>query len=695
MESIFEKIYKTIQICYSGNNLNVADIVRELIESLSFQDNINEEIIQITNQILDAFEVEDFVSIGDYLQYGMLPLLSNETCSEKVFFPYSKLIPKVQEKVFYLASLMDEEPLICVRIKDRIYKINSFFSVKNETEFFLKGLNIKKTTPVVCLFGIGTGLLADKILDMISKDAKLIIFEPDKAIFDYIMKSGEGDEADPLEKRIKNRLEKIVNDVRVTLFIENECSRSFSRILDDSIDYSGLVGLVHIVHNGYSKAYSKDCLRFYREINEFKERIITNKNTEFYFRDEYVFNSFKNIKYCKNINIFSELTKIVPRDIPAVIVSAGPSLDKNIEDLRLVKGHFFIIAVDTAVKYLLKKDILPDITLTIDPEKPLDYFSDIRAASIPCIFANNANSEILKILQGRRFLLDGKKEYLELLLNSMGIETAPLQGFGGSVATAAFAVLYYLKVKNIILVGQDLAFRGNSSHAGSIDDGFSEGVTFVEGIDGEKVRTRFDWLNYLKWFEDAIKVINAEGADIRVIDATEGGAKIHGSIIMPLKEVIDSFKETDGRLMKFDFEDKLKELPFLIDEDRYKALCEKHKNIVRNIRNIKNDSNEAALMCDQLITGIQNGTVSSSYFIKQNKKIRTIRERIEKSPMYNIISRYSDNFTINESTRLELQDGTNEDIQINLLKVLKLSFNTYSEVSEKIYKIAKEYVKNL
>ena len=56
-------------------------------------------------------------------------------------------------------------------------------------------------------------------------------------------------------------------------------------------------------------------------------------------------------------------------DIPAAVVSAGPSLDKNIQLLKRGAEKFLIIAVSTALKPLLKTGVFPDFIVAIDPDE--------------------------------------------------------------------------------------------------------------------------------------------------------------------------------------------------------------------------------------------------------------------------------------------------------------------------------------
>ncbi|MBR3579707.1 MAG: motility associated factor glycosyltransferase family protein [Lachnospiraceae bacterium] len=691
MDELLSSIEKVVRVCYLNKYEEITQSIGEVIDKIARIDGLYEALLPILTQINSALEVNDYVSVADYFNYGVKQILNDKDIHESILYPYSELIPDVDEDVFYLESLLDEEPVLCINIDNKKERINSLYSPENEAKYCFENLEIKKNTPVVCLFGIGTGILAEKILNYLSRDSRLFIYEPERKIIDYIIQSGENQESGILERKVMARVKKIKEDERVTIFYENDSSRSFYLFLAEKVQFSGLVGLVHLIHNGYRTIYSQSCLRFYKQLNDFRAEMLTNKNTEDFFKDEYVKNAFKNMRFCRKMNLCSELANIIPSDIPAIIVSAGPSLDKNIEDLRKAKGHFLIVAVDTAVKYLLNKNIIPDITVTADPYKPADYYSDERIYSVPCIFTNNANSQILEKITGRMFLIDGRKEYIELLLNTMNIDTAYEQGFGGSVATVAFSSLVSIKIKNIILIGQDLAFSGTSTHAGGTVDGSNNEKIYVEDINGNQILSRSDWVNYLKWFEDAIRYINAERPDIRVIDATEGGAKIHGSEIMTLVEAMNLYRDDEGNLPLYNFGEEIKRLPELFDDEGYKKLCDKHRSEIRKIQNIKADAYEAIKICERLIADIKKGSASDRYIYKQNKMLMDIREKLEKSPMYFVINRYAHNFVSDEMVKLELMEGDNKSTQINLIEIQKLSFDAVVKCSDKVSEIAKQY----
>lgn len=111
----------------------------------------------------------------------------------------------------------------------------------------------------------------------------------------------------------------------------------------------------------------------------------------------------------------------------------------------------------------------------------------------------------------------------------------------------AFKIAEYMGCDPIVLVGQDLAYASNGqSHVTGADharDGLATSPltmqkTKVIGNDGTMLDSLDTWIGMLKRFE--FDIDKANGA-YKVINATEGGAKIKGTEVMPLQEVIDKY----------------------------------------------------------------------------------------------------------------------------------------------------------
>jgi hypothetical protein len=104
----------------------------------------------------------------------------------------------------------------------------------------------------------------------------------------------------------------------------------------------------------------------------------------------------------------------------------------------------------------------------------------------------------------------------------------------------AFSLCVYWGFRNIILIGQDLALTGSYMYAdgNKIDLNNSEKTLIeVQDINGSTVYTYGDYYRYLKWFEQEIPLLQ----DVSVIDATEGGALIRGSLVMTFEEAIKKY----------------------------------------------------------------------------------------------------------------------------------------------------------
>lgn len=109
---------------------------------------------------------------------------------------------------------------------------------------------------------------------------------------------------------------------------------------------------------------------------------------------------------------------------------------------------------------------------------------------------------------------------------------------GELVATTGLDVAIKMGCNPIIFVGQDLAFTDNKTHSKDIfskDIIENNNLRDVEDIYGNTVKTSKNLYIYLRWIQNRIY----KEEDIQFIDSTEGGAKIKGTKVMRLSEVID------------------------------------------------------------------------------------------------------------------------------------------------------------
>lgn len=232
-------------------------------------------------------------------------------------------------------------------------------------------------------------------------------------------------------------------------------------------------------------------------------------------------------------------SSFLDRDV--VIVAAGPSLDKNIEEIKRNQDKVLILAVGTVFQKLLNAGIKPDFVIIIDAgEMVYNQIQGCDNLGVPLIFLSTVYSRIVKDYSGEKYLICQKgMEEAEILAKQKGwmiVET------GGSVATTAFDLCLKLNVRKIIFVGLDLAFTNNIDHCSETlyqtEISTNTGV-WVEGVNGEKVMTSKNLLLYKNWIEERYKRRKTDEKYIEVINATEGGALIYGIKNMRLKDAIE------------------------------------------------------------------------------------------------------------------------------------------------------------
>lgn len=225
-------------------------------------------------------------------------------------------------------------------------------------------------------------------------------------------------------------------------------------------------------------------------------------------------------------------------DKTVFIISAGPSLSRNINKLKEVKGKGIILAVGTAVKPLLRSGIYPDLIIMTDPQDIVVNQIEGTEIDIPIIILATCNYKVAEVYNGPKMLalqngVNMAEEYAKQNGNQL-VRT------GGSVATTALDVTIKLGCSKVVFVGQDLAYTNGKTH--------TEGTFFyeeiedfthlrkVEGINNTTVYTSPNLYIYRKWIEKRIE----EESCIQFINATEGGALIKGTINMTLENVIDT-----------------------------------------------------------------------------------------------------------------------------------------------------------
>lgn len=196
----------------------------------------------------------------------------------------------------------------------------------------------------------------------------------------------------------------------------------------------------------------------------------------------------------------------IKKDI--VVVAAGPSLDDNIERLRLWQNKKTIIAVGTVFKKLIQGGICPDYVVVMDPQKrTLKQIEGMEQEQIPMIIDYSAYWQFAALYQGPKYMIYSETNRADI------DEYARKQNWnifqsGGTVAYVALELAIYFEAKNIYMIGMDLAYPYGTSHAIDTMDyriKNTEHLPVTDGIGGKKVYTDRVFMVYKEQIEKRIK----------------------------------------------------------------------------------------------------------------------------------------------------------------------------------------------
>jgi hypothetical protein len=323
-------------------------------------------------------------------------------------------------------------------------------------------------------------------------------------------------------------LESILTNHNVKVILETD-PQSYMSKLEEVCNASGRKLLIYLpALQAMDESFTE--VRYLLEEYRINKRLIKS-------RGELEQNFIENIKsYNKSIDgLFNHF-----EGIPVVIVSAGPSLDKNIKLLKQVKSKGIIIAVGTAVKPLVKAGVQPDFIIVTDPSE-LIYKNQLESidTDVPIIVLSTCDRNVMKHYKGYKYI--AFQEGFKLAEVYAAENKHRLVKTGGSVATTALDIAIRWGGNPIVFVGQDLALTGGKTHA---QDAYSRenadntaNLRPVEDVFGNTVYTTKVLHMYLKWIENRIREEN----QIMFIDATEGGARIKGTEVMKLQNVINEY----------------------------------------------------------------------------------------------------------------------------------------------------------
>ena len=533
--------------------------------------------------------------------------------------------PEQSVEIRYEAA--EDETLYPVVTKGGLeYRLNSKYNPKEASMQYISQFKKEGSYSVFFLLGFGDGRSIEALAQTLDETMTLIVYEPSVAIFQKTLETF--DYTDLLKKK------------NVYLIVESE--NMLQEYLESGISFNNIRMLRLGILPNYDSIYPKECKHMLETMIYFMNKTKIYRNTIYNFREEFAAHALSNMydylwqtdtHYLKKRLAEEDLS-----DVPAIIVAAGPSLNKNVQELKQAKGKALILVVDAALRAVVNAGITPDLGITIDARVPERFFEGINISAFPFAFEAISKEDIVRKHTGKHFYDDFPCNIIAKIVmekKKYCLEEIPT---GGSISTSAFSLVKALGFKKIVFIGQDLAFTGGQTYNSGLKMEQKENEQYqkkrvivqVKGNDGTMLDTDYQMDMYRKWIENEILKLPE---DITVINATEGGAKIEGAKVMTLKEVIDSCTK------EIDFEKLLQEVPLAFSEEERQDIIAEIKEEPKRLEEVKENIKKATEVAEQL-------EQASKYDdVEEQKKLLTefgnLNEEIQKEPVQDLLLYYN------------------------------------------------------
>ncbi|HIH2180980.1 TPA: 6-hydroxymethylpterin diphosphokinase MptE-like protein [Campylobacter coli] len=415
-----------------------------------------------------------------------------------------------------------------LNIYDKTHNVFMYENLEEEINFFYQSI-LEKTHryPFICIYGIGNALL----IKILAKHYKhLFVFESEIELFILALSTID------LSEELK--VYKIVLFDCVAKDLEIQIAMIFDQ--QSILEYLSLYEMFISSHY-YLKYYETSIL----SLNELciKSASVAIRNADITcFLPLLTHGQFlQNIpSMLESIPFQRILSQRKNKFENAIVVSAGPSLAKQLPLLKAYQDKAVIFCADGALSMLEKKGIVPDYVTNLDfTDLAMKFFQNkenLKQSIIALECATHPN--IVRSLNAENcmIVLRNKALYQRFNLNDFGyIDT------GTHVSHFSYTLALALGFKNIIMIGQDLAFdeEGNS-HSKGFD--FGEKFSGEENIDKLKVTAyagKGEVLTHITWNDYRIKLeylFACNDQKAKFYNATEGGARINFTEELSFKE---------------------------------------------------------------------------------------------------------------------------------------------------------------
>lgn len=527
-----------------------------------------------------------------------------------------------------------------IKTGESVAYLHSLYNIERECKMMIN--SVEADTEVLIVFGFGCGYLLDYVEQHLKNIDTIIFIEPTTQILEEsILRESV---VNRLQSKNKLRISFILNRQKDALI--NDLTRMVVPILKRKIGF--------VYQLTYRSIFSDvfDIVNKELKISLQRQQLsIGTTLTNLYLN---LVDNISSLKY-KTLNFEDVIDKF--EGLPFILVSAGPSLNKNMHILKEMKNKAVIIAAGSAIKILHNNGIEPHFRMALSPDKDeKKVFIDIDKSKIPLFFSGTVYYEALVDYIAPKIRVVGNNStVIQYLYKKINDNYLIIDG-GYTVANATLGLMCKCKASHIIMIGQDLSYKDGQFYAkGSWTNEIynTEGEKFikVKDIYGNDVATQQLYIFTKEDFERQIK----NSPDIKFYNATEGGLNIENAENIELKKLVEKFEDNNKINQIFDY----------IDSYEIKNIVNKrHEDKISIIKSIIEEISDLIIINEKRI-----------------EKLKKIQDLFERKVSNNRISNEIDyimKFT-DEFNEVEYYKNVVEKELKELFKIISLSIQYFGD----------------
>lgn len=356
---------------------------------------------------------------------------------------------------------------------------------------------------------------------------------------------------------------------------------------------------------------------------------------------------------------------------PAVVVSAGPSLGKNLELLKEIRDRVIVIAVQTTLKPLLNFGITPDFVTSLDyHEVGTRFYEGLEEElrDVHLVAEPKANWRVIDYYRDRGPMSLLGNEVARLALGEENDDHANIPA-GATVAHLAFYLGEYIGADPVIFIGQDLGYSNNVYYSpGTALHTVWQGefnrfctvemkewerivrsrniLRLVEDVHGQPIYTDEQMFTYLQQFEkDFAK------SKIRVIDATGGGTRKQGAEIMSLREAADAYCGEPIDRSRFAYRQELR-----YDAGKLDETLKLVKERIEEVEDMEKICSETIELVKEMVELVEDQTALNQKMIRLDELRAMVKQREKPYQMISYVAQDAELYRFRADRRLGVEE---------------------------------------